>query len=111
MSPLSNAAILCDPLGDLLGTTAYDMPIQGGRYPFGTVATYDCGTMAAIVEGPVTRTCGGDGTSTLGSFNGTEPVCEGTYRVCVCLEEIKLPTLLNSQSSCVLIFLFLPMEK
>ena len=60
------------------------MPIQGGRYPFGTVATYDCGTMAAIVEGPVTRTCGGDGTSTLGSFNGTEPMCEGVcYRGCL----------------------------
>ena len=57
--------------------TTYDMAIQGGGYPFGTVATYDCGAMAAIVGGPVTRTCGGDGSSTVGSFDGTEPMCEG----------------------------------
>ena len=55
------------------------MPIQGGRYPFGTVATYSCGTLTAIVGGPVTRTCGGDGTSTLGSFDGSSSECEGVY--------------------------------
>ena len=77
MLKLPDTAILCDPLENLLEPTIYDLPIQEGRYLFGTVATYSCGTRSAIVGGSVSTSCIGDGTSTLGSFNGTEPTCEG----------------------------------
>ena len=72
-----NTAIFCNALRDLLGAARYSLPNDGGRYPFGTVATYSCGVGSAIVGGSVSRTCIGDGSSTLGSFDGTEPMCKG----------------------------------
>ena len=60
------------------------MNLEEQGYPFQTVASYSCGAESAIVGGSVTRTCGGDGSSTLGTFDGTEPDCEGV-RVCMCM--------------------------
>ena len=88
------------------------MALQGGQYPFGTMATYSCGTTAAIVGGSVTRTCGGDGSSTLGSFDGIEPMCEGTcVSVCIAVQVVRLTVVVNLQTLCVLISLILPTEE
>ncbi len=45
-------------------------------YDFGTVATYTCGTGFGL-SGDMTRTCGGDGSSTTGMWSATAPTCEG----------------------------------
>ena len=88
------------------------MALHGTQYPFGTVATYSCGAAAATMGGSVTRTCGGDGSSTLGSFDGTETMCEGTcVSVCITVQMVRLTVVVNLQNLCVLISLILPMEE
>ena len=66
--------LLTDPTnGD---ATTYDMSSDViGNYPFGTVASFSCMTGFGIV-GIVTRTCGGDGSSVMGTFDGSTPTCE-----------------------------------
>ena len=56
--------------------------------------------MHAIVGGPVTRTCGGDGSSSLGSFDGSQPMCEGMKEYAWWLCEIRLTVSLTSAFRC-----------
>ena len=44
-------------------------------YDFGTTATHTCNSGYSLV-GVEIRTCGGDGTSTIGEWNLSEPSCE-----------------------------------
>ena len=44
---------------------------------FGTTATYTCSSGFSVTAGDVIRTCGGDGSSTMGVWNGMEPTCGG----------------------------------
>ena len=46
-----------------------------GNYAFGTVATFTCDSSFGL-NGAETRTCGGDGSSPTGVFDGTSPTCE-----------------------------------
>ena len=48
---------------------------SGMPYGFGTVATYSCNS-GSTLNGDATRTCGGDGLSTSGTWNGTAPTCQ-----------------------------------
>ena len=45
-------------------------------YDFGTTATYSCNSGYSLV-GDEVRTCGGDGSSTMGVWDLNEPSCEG----------------------------------
>ena len=42
-----------------------------------TVATYTCDRGFRLTGGDMTRTCGGDGSSSDGMWSGTPPICEG----------------------------------
>ena len=46
-------------------------------YDFGTVATYVCDTGFGLRGGDNTRSCGGGGPTTSGSWTGRAPTCEG----------------------------------
>ncbi len=46
-------------------------------YGFGTVATYSCNIDGALSGGNTVRTCGGDGTNTVGVWSGTASTCQG----------------------------------
>ena len=47
---------------------------------FGDTATYSCETGFGL-SGNAKRTCIGNGTSSLGQWNGIEPTCEGTIEL------------------------------
>ncbi|XP_064384964.1 uncharacterized protein LOC135333878 isoform X2 [Halichondria panicea] len=44
-------------------------------YEFGATASYSCNTGYGLGGGDVTRSCGGDGSSTNGGWSGTPPTC------------------------------------
>ncbi len=44
---------------------------------FSSIATYTCDTGYGLSGGDTTRTCGGDGSSTNGAWDGMMPTCEG----------------------------------
>ncbi len=46
-------------------------------FNFGTTATYQCNDGYSLASGDRVRTCTGDGTSTVGQWSGTAPVCSG----------------------------------
>lgn len=47
-------------------------------FPYGTMVTYTCHSGYLLV-GSSTRTCTGDGSSSLGYFNGEQPQCQGAH--------------------------------
>lgn len=58
------------------GSVVYDTTADGsGNYPIGTVATYTC-NIGNGLNGMASRTCVGDGSSTVGDFDGNAPTCE-----------------------------------
>ena len=71
-------AITCPFLPDLVnGSLIYsDDHDQNNSYAFNVVATYRCDTEFSLV-GNSNRTCTGDGSSVIGTFNGEAPNCEG----------------------------------
>ena len=46
------------------------------QFEFGTTATYICDLEYGLLEGNGIRTCGGDGSSYRGTWDGDVPVCE-----------------------------------
>ena len=50
-------------------------------YDYGTTATYECDTGYEITGGESERTCTSDGSSSVGQWSGTAPVCSGTCNV------------------------------
>ena len=68
-------AIECPALSDLTnGFIVYASDITS-LYDFGTTATHSCNKGYSLV-GDEIRTCGGDGTSTTGEWDLSEPSCE-----------------------------------
>ena len=66
-------AAVADPTN---GGVSFNSTADGnGNYAFGTVATFACDSSFSR-NGAETRTCGGDGSSPTGSFEGTSPTCE-----------------------------------
>ncbi len=57
-------------------------PDQGSPYSIGTVATFSC-LDGFILEGSPNRLCGGDDSTSAGTWSGVDPVCRGA---CVQLE-------------------------
>ncbi len=75
---MNRAAITCPFLPDFVnGSLIYSaLPDQNASYAFNVVATYICNTGLSLV-GYINRTCTGYGNSTIGSFTGVAPTCEG----------------------------------
>ena len=46
-------------------------------HDYGTTATYECDTGYEITNEGSERTCTGDGSSSVGQWSGTAPVCSG----------------------------------
>ena len=72
------SGITCAPLTDPTNgdATTYDMSSDVmGNYPFGTVASFSCMTGFGII-GTVIRICDGDGSSVMGTFDRSTPICE-----------------------------------
>jgi len=69
-----------------IGCSALSTPANGNRvYSPDTLAPYDHGTVATLMcdtgygaVGTTTRTCGGDGSSTTGSWTTADGSCGGT---------------------------------
>ena len=74
--PAITCPALSDPANGMV-TYSSGSPV-GGMVPFDVVATYQCDPGYALV-GATTRTCTGDGSSTMGAFTGDQPSCEGDW--------------------------------
>ncbi len=72
-------AIMCPFLTTPVnGSVTYTSTSNGNSsYPFNSMAIFSCNTGFSLVGGN-NRTCTGDGSSTTGTFNGVNPICEGT---------------------------------
>ena len=46
---------------------------------YGSEATYSCDEGFGLNEGDATRTCGGNSSSVIGFWSGSEPACEGSH--------------------------------
>ena len=58
------------------GTVMYDTNLNGmGTFDFGTEASFSCSAGFSLV-GSQTRVCGGNGSSSMGTFDGDSPTCE-----------------------------------
>ena len=55
---------------------------------FGSACTFTCATGFGLV-GAVTVTCGGDGSSPVGSYDVESPACEGKIILSVIIDSIK----------------------
>ena len=71
--------IVCEAL-ELLedGSVTYSVG-EGDPLVFGTSATYSCDIGYSLM-GEEIRTCGGNGSSVTGEWNGTEPTCLGNLK-------------------------------
>lgn len=49
---------------------------MSSTFDFGTIATYSCESGFAVI-GSLKRTCGGDGSSLTGEWDGYDPTCYG----------------------------------
>ena len=60
------------------GTTDFGEALsdENNTYAFDAVANYSCDTGFSLV-GSNTRTCTGDGSSTIGAYDGEPPTCVG----------------------------------
>lgn len=58
------------------GNVTYDTNLNRmGTFDFGTEALFSCSAGFFLV-GSLTRVCGGDGSSSVGTFDGESPTCE-----------------------------------
>ena len=73
---LFNTAITCSALAVANGGIAYSSDITG-HFDYGTTATYQCDSGYELTGGDTVRTCTGDGSSSVGQWNGTALACLG----------------------------------
>ncbi|XP_064386521.1 uncharacterized protein LOC135335055 isoform X2 [Halichondria panicea] len=69
----SESAVRSDIAGN--GMFVYSSGSTTPPFDYGTTATYQCNDGYSLASGDSVRTCTGDGTSTVGEWNGTAPVC------------------------------------
>ncbi len=71
-------AIECTPLPSIDDGVITYGPDQTANYDHNTIAQYSCNT-GHYLQGNVARSCSGDGSSNIGVWTGTNPICIGTY--------------------------------
>ncbi len=83
---ISATAITCPPLSNPTnGSVSYsNVPGQNNSFSFNVMATYSCNSGFALV-GNKTRNCSGDGSSTIGDFDGLAPNCAKVNTILLCL--------------------------
>ena len=80
---LSSTGITCAPLS----SPNYTYPIMYSsgpnptNYDFTTIAMYTCSEGFSMSAGDEKRTCGGNGSSVIGTWSGIEPTCSRTYLI------------------------------
>ena len=70
-----STAIECPALSDPANGGIVYVSDTSAPYDFGTTATYSCNSGYSLV-GDEVRTCGGDGSNTIGVWDLSEPSCE-----------------------------------
>ena len=70
-------AIECPALSTLANGDISYTPDMTGPLDFATIATHSCNTGFFLMGIGTLRSCGGDGSSTVGIWNGTAPTCLG----------------------------------
>ncbi len=80
---ISATAITCPPLSNPTnGSVSYsNVPGQNNSF---SMATYSCNSGFALVGNKI-RNCSGDGSSSIGDFDGLAPNCEGSYYIIILL--------------------------
>ncbi len=76
-----SAAITCPGLSPVTNGDIFYDPDVIDPYDYDTMATYSC-DVGYFLEGNSIRRCGGDGSSTTGSFDGLSPICTGMNVIC-----------------------------
>ena len=77
----SESAVRSDIAGN--GMIVYSSGSTTPPFNYGTTATYQCNDGYSLASGDSVRICStGDGTSTVGEWSGTAPVCSGIYCQC-----------------------------
>ena len=72
------AAITCSELSLIENGEITLDPDSTSPFDYGTTASYDCDE-GFFLQGESNRTCGGDGSSTVGIFDGVAPVCTSKF--------------------------------
>ena len=72
----SLSAVTCSSLGTFANGQIIYSTDTTAPYDYGTVATFTCNTEFSL-SGDSTRTCRGDGSSQIGVWSGSSPVCVG----------------------------------
>ncbi len=71
--------IHCPPLGIPVGGQIAFSTVPSPNYELGTIATYSCNSGLALLGSSAIRTCDGDGSNSIGNWNGNEPSCESKF--------------------------------
>ena len=71
------SAIMCPSLPSLANGELIFVTDMGPPHEFGTEVTYTCDTGYDIAMGKNTRICEGDGSTPVGEWSGTAPICTG----------------------------------
>ena len=71
------AAISCSTLPAAQNGIFFPSTDVSEPYDYGTTATYQCDSGYELTGGDTVRTCTGNGSSPVGQWNGTAPVCTG----------------------------------
>ncbi len=72
----SESAVRSDIAGN--GMIIYSSGSTTPPFDYGTTATYQCNNGYSLASGDRVRTCTSNGTSSVGQWSGTAPVCSGT---------------------------------
>ena len=61
------------------GMVVYFENTTASSYDFATQAMYKCSESYTLVEGDAVRTCVGDGSSSIGNWDGVAAICSGIH--------------------------------
>ncbi len=64
------------------GMVSYSSPVENVSYIFGTVATFSC-SLGFGLSSLEPRRCTGENDADMGTFNGSDPTCDGKYPIMV----------------------------
>ena len=77
-----STGVTCFALPDVTNGTIDYPSGTTARYDYGRIATYQCKDGHVLTNGDSERTCTGDGTSTVGEWDGAAPQCPRSFYYC-----------------------------